>query len=414
MRRIHGFQVFPGVVALAAGLACLTAAADVTIEEKVAMDGFGPTRIGAMEGTTSTAIATDRARIDSQIQFKSKLLKMFGGNGASAQIIRLDTDRQFDLEIKKKEYTELSFEDFRTNMKNALASADGKAADSAASAPSGSPINESQCEWSPAKAEVRRSGARAQLAGFDTEQATIVVTQTCTDKQTHAACDFVYSIDQWLSAAMPGGKQAQDFWMAYARKLGAGEMTSALQMRGQQVMSRYKDGWGEALKKASEVQGYPLKSTFTMQVGGPTCAQSSPDTMNTVQAAQPGQPGQPGVLPSAGDAAVEAGTNAAASVATQVVTQQAMEQAGGSVGGAIAGSAAGAFGGKLTSGLLNKMRKKPAEAEPAAASATAAAPAAGASMTQMFRMTSETTAVKDSAIPPAQFEVPAGFKKVSQ
>lgn len=385
-------------IAAAAGIVSVSAGADVTIEERIVMDGFGPMKLGAMEGTTTTAIAPDRARVDSQVQFKSRLLRAFGGGGGgTAQIIRLDTEQLIDIDIGQKQYTTTSFADFRNNVKSAIAEAGAPGDDSAATAPSGAPVNESQCEWSAARAEVSRSGATTRIAGFDTEQATITVSQTCTDRQTRASCDFVYSIDQWLSASMPGGQEAQAFWQAYARKIGAEEMASAVQMRGQQVFSRYKDGWGEALKSAGELEGYPLRSTFTMQVGGPSCA----DTAGAAAS------NEPGALPTAGNAAAQAGTQSAASAATSAAAQQAAEQAGGGVAGGIAGSAAGAFGGSLASGLLNRMRKR----EPEPAPAAAAAPATPG-MIQMFRMSSETLAVREVSIPGERFDVPAGFRKV--
>ena len=395
-------RLLSGVIAAAGTVTSLAAIADVTIEERIAMDGFGPMKLGALDGTTTTSIAPDRARIDSQVQFKSRLLRAFsGGKGGTAQIIRLDTERMFDLDIDKKQYSETTFQAMKDGFNTALQKIDAQEGQSASTAPSGVPIDESQCDWSPAKANVSRTGARAQLAGFATEQVIISVSQTCTDRETKASCDFEYSIDQWLAADMPGGPQVQAFWLSYARKLGAEEMVSSMQMRSQQVFSRYKDGWGEAIKSAGELQGYPLKSTFTMQVGGPSCAQSAPG--NTAA-------GEPPMLPTATDAAAQAGAQTAASSATSVAAQAAAEEAGGGVAGGVAGSAIGAFGGSLASGLMNRMRKK--TPEPAPAPAAAAAPANN--MMQMFRMTSETVAVRESSIPADQFEVPSGYKKAEQ
>jgi len=385
-------------IALATALAA-PALADVTLEERVATDGFGPMKLGAMEGTTVTAISAERARIDSQLKFKSRLLNAFGGGGdGTAQIIRLDEDRQLELDLGRKQYTETTFQSMRDAMGAALGNTQGAPGETPATAPSGAPIDESQCEWSTPEVNVSRTGARAQLAGFDTQQALIVVSQTCTDRQTRASCDFVYSIDQWLAAEMPGGGDVQAFWQAYAQKLGVNELASSMQARGQQVFSRYKDGWGEALQGAAQLEGYPLKTTFSMQVGGPECAQTSG-----------GPAGEPGVLPTAGGAAAEAGTQTAASAATSAAAQKAAEEAGGGIAGGIAGSAAGAFGGSLASGLLNRMRRKDPEPE-----VPAEAPAPSGNMAQLFRMTTETVAVRMSAIPPTQFDIPAGFRKVER
>jgi hypothetical protein len=67
----------------------------------------------------------------------------------------------------------------------------------------------------------------------------------------------------------------------------------------------------------------------------------------------------------------------------------------------------------MIGGLFSK--KKSADAPPPKDSSTAAAPAAGApapGMVTVAEFSVETTAISSGAIPPDQFEMPAGWKKV--
>jgi hypothetical protein len=172
-----------------------------------------------------------------------------------------------------------------------------------------------------------------------------------------------------------------------------------MQGRMQQAYSQYKNSWGEVMEKASQYQGYPLRTALQMSMGGPQCTTES----GTQVAADP-------VFADAVDAGFQAGAGTAAGAAGSAVTQAAVEKAGGGVGGAVAGSAAGAFVGKLGSSLLGKLKKKD---QPAPAEQPAAAAPANAGMIRLFRAQTETVAIRTEAVPASTFEVPAGYKKVA-
>ncbi len=341
-----------------AGLAC----ADVTIEQKIAIDGFGPMKFGAMEGKSVTAISKDAARTEHQTQLKSKFLRALakGASGDRVQIIRLDLERIDDLDLAKQQYTEISFQEMRDRLSRALqgAAGPGRGDSQPQQAPSGAPVDESQCVWSPAKANIDQTGERAQIAGADTGRTTVTVTQTCTDKTKGTSCDFVFQLDEWMAADVPGESETREFWRAYAKKMHfESDLTATMQDSARSIVDRYPNGWGEAIKQAARVKGYPLKTVLSMQFGGPQCN-------------------------SGGGAN---GNSADASSAPPT-----------SSGGVVAG---------LTMGLFKKMHKSdepnPADAPPPG-------------MTQLFRMSTETVAVRNDAIPAAAFDVPAGFHQVSR
>jgi len=338
------------------------AIADVTIEQQVAIDGFGPMKFGAMEGKTVTAISKDAARTEHQTQLKSKFLRALakGASGNTVQIIRLDLERIDDIDIANKQYTEMSFQEMRDNLDRALHAAHGGDAGKtqAQQSPSGAPVDESQCVWSPAKANIDQTGEHATIAGTDTGRATITVTQTCTDKTKGTSCDFVFQLDEWMAAGAPGEAETREFWRAYAKKMHLeDDLTANMQSSARAIINRYQNGWGEAMKQAGRLKGYPLKTVLAMHFGGPQCNSA------------------------------DSGNGSSAETSSPPPTTS---------GGVMAG---------LATGLFKKMHK-PDQSQPADA------PPPG--MTQLFRMSTETVAVRNDAIPSASFEVPAGFRKVDR
>src|SRR6202162_2351971 len=263
----------------AAGMAGIVQA-DITIQQQINVDGFGPTKFGAMEGKSSTAISGDKARTEQQSQFKSRLLRVLakGSNTNSVRIVRLDAERIDEVDVTKQQYTEVTFQQMRDEAARALQSAKDsqQAAQDQKEAPSGAPVDDSKCQWSPPRCELKKSGEPAPIPGADASRATVTVTTTCTDPTKGTSCDFVFLLDEWLAADMPGTAETRAFWQAYAQKLNlGGALADSMQTNSQAVFNRYQNGWGEAIKQAGSLKGYPVKSVFAMQFGGPQCKDDS-------------------------------------------------------------------------------------------------------------------------------------------
>ena len=271
-----------GILTLTAGIA----RADITLERTMAVEGVGAMAFGNMSGTSKTTISGDKSRTDSDIKMQSKFVRFLARNamGPSADIVRLDQDKIYHLNINKKEYTETTFEQMREQMKkmsDQMASADEKKQPSA--------IDESKCEWLPPKAEVKKTGEKAQFAGYDSERVTITASQPCKDKETGSICEVALVLDEWLSTGFAEGAEAQKFYKAYAAKMGLDPSSSQdISQRAQAMFSRYKGIWTEIASKMQGVKGYPVKTSFTLALGGPQCknsntqqAQSSSDSDNS-------------------------------------------------------------------------------------------------------------------------------------
>jgi hypothetical protein len=258
-----------GILTFAAG----TAEADVTLERTMAVEGVGVMAFGNMSGTTKTTISGDKSRTDSDIKMQSKIVRFLvrSAVGPSADIVRLDQDKIYHLNISKKEYTETTFEQMREQLKkmsDQMSSSDEKKQPSA--------IDESKCEWLPPKAEVKKTGEKAQFAGYDSERVTIVASQPCKDKETGSICEVALVLDEWLSTGFAESAEAQKFYKAYAARMGLDASSSQdVAQKAQALFSRYKGIWSEIATKMQGMKGYPVKTSFTLALGGEQCKNSN-------------------------------------------------------------------------------------------------------------------------------------------
>jgi hypothetical protein len=79
------------------------AEADVTMQEQMSLSGAGMMKMANMSGTTTTVISKDRARTESNMQFESAMMRTFARmGGPHVEIVRLDQDKIYSLDPKKK------------------------------------------------------------------------------------------------------------------------------------------------------------------------------------------------------------------------------------------------------------------------------------------------------------------------
>jgi hypothetical protein len=341
-------------------LVSAAAQADVTMQEQMSLSGAGMMKMANMSGTTTTTISGDRARTESNMQFESGLMRTFarGAGGPHVEIVRLDKDTIYSLDPKKKTYTETTFADMKAKMQQAM-DAMNKGQASQAQATSG--VDEEQCEWSEPKSEVKRTGERALIAGFQAEHVTVSATQSCTDKKTGQVCDFGLALDQWIAPDFQASSEAQAYQRAYAEKLGLGSASSRdFAERAQQSFARYKGLWGELGKRMAtlDLKGYAVKSGFSLGVGGPQCQ----------------------------------------STQQQQAQGNEQQQAPTSIGGALGGALGGMFG------------KKKKEQE-AAQQQAAPPPTMAGGLMPLMSMGTELISINRDAVAPTTFEVPGDYKK---
>lgn len=335
-------------------LATVAAHADVTVEESMSLSGAGLMKMANMSGRTVTTVAGQRARTDTEVQFESGMMRALSrGGGQTTEIVKLDQDKIYELNNKKKTYTETTFAERRAQMQEAMQKMQ-EAQASQRQATSG--VDESQCEWSNPKADVKKTGEKTAIAGYQAERITITATQACKNKENGEICEFGLALDQWIAPGFEASEERLAYQRAYAEKLGLTTATSRdFAERAEGMFSQYKGIWTEIAKKMKDVKGYPVKASFALGVGGPQCTSA-----------------------------------------------QEAQASGNTAGPPNIGGALGALG-----GLFGK--KKEQQPQPAA---TTPPPAAPNGLMSLMTISTELVSVNRAPAGAQAFEVPAGYKKV--
>ncbi|HEY2464742.1 MAG TPA: hypothetical protein VGI32_11840 [Steroidobacteraceae bacterium] len=339
------------------------AQADITIERSTSVNGAGGMAFANISGTSTTSISGDKSRTDSDMKMQSKIIGFLARTaiGPSADIVLLDQDKIYRLNMNKKEYSETTFEQFRAQMQKVsdqMSSSDAKNQPSA--------VDQSKCVWLPAKVDVTKSGEKAQFAGYDAQRVTVTATQPCQDKETGSICEVALVMDQWTSADFAESSEARKFYSSYAAKMGFDASdTQDVSERAKALFGQYKGIWTEIAAKMQGVKGYPVKSSFTLGVGGPQCKDS-----NSQQA------------------------------------QSSQTDDSSSSPGGIAGAVAGKLGG------LFKRKKDTSDAPAASAAPAAAAAPMPPGDVALMTVSSELVSVSTNAVNADAFNVPPGFKKI--
>lgn len=330
-------------------------AAEVTIEETLRIEGSGLMSMMNMSGTSVTRISGDRGRTDSDLQMESRMMRMAGGLGPTAEIVRLDEERLISLDLQDKTYSETTFAAQRAEMEQAMS----QMRESQQGQQQGmSGIDESECEWSEATARVERSGETATIGGYRAEQLLLTATQSCRDRQSGQVCDFGLRVEQWIAPDFEAAPEVLRFYQAYAEKMGLDATGSrGFAERAEAMFGAYEGIWEALAEHMQTLEGYPVKSSISLAMGGQEC-----ESVQQLQAA--GSAGAPGL--------------------------------GEALGGAL--------GGRL-GGMLGRKRDEPAKAAPAA---PASGPADG--MFTLMTITNELVSVSRGPVAAETFEIPAGFR----
>jgi hypothetical protein len=376
----------------------VAAHADVTTEQQATFD----LSIIKAHGTTTEYTTADKQRSDSTLNCEG-FLSLVCGNAQNGEIIRLDRDVTWTLDPKKKEYRETPFltaaerKEAEQQAQATLAKLQQcPAAHNAAPAP-----DTSKCQMSPPKIESRQTDKHAAFAGHDAKLSQLALTQSCKNNDTGDVCDFVITLDAWLTQDQIAGLDEQRaFRKAYLQKLGLDDRNSMVAKQLRQFMAPYADSLKELGSKAGDFQGYPLKTAVRIAFGGPHCGAAQKDQ------ASGGSAG--GAVTDASQAAGEAAASSAAGAAGSAAGAAASNAAGNSAAGSVLGSAASAFGSKLASSLFSKKKSEAASAAPSGAAASDSSLAPG--MIQAAQFTIETTSITPGPVPATQFEIPANWK----
>ncbi len=379
---------------LSAALAAGTANADVTMQQHIEVQAGGVMSMLNSRVNVTTSIAGDKSRTETVMEAKSGMMGRLMKAGNNISITRLDKDLIWTLSAEKKQYSEMTFAQMRAQMDKSMQQLESMQG----GGESALPVSEESCQWSPMVVNTDKTGKKEKFAGVKASQYIINVTRTCTDKTTKKACNITWTLENWMAKRMPGDDEMIAYTKAMAKKMGMEELMSQGQGMFAGLMAMFGSGWGDVFEEAYDLKGYPVKSVMSLEMGGENCTMAGGQTIAMDE-----------MWGNAANAGLNAAVGTAAGHAGQAVGQEIAEHMGNSVGGSIAGSALGAASGELIGGMFNKFRKKK---KPKPQPEVSTENAANASVA-VFMIATEVTNISGSSVPSSDFEVPAGWKKIT-
>jgi len=184
----------------------------------------------------------------------------------TGQIIDLGEEKIYKLDLKKKTYEVMTFEELRQKMREAREKAEKDAAAQQGKEEK-TQKNEPQKELE-VDFNVKETGQKKQLAGYDTREVIITITVREKGKTLEDAGGIVMTMDEWLGPQIPALKELAEFDIKYWKALQGSETMGLSAEQLSAVMAMYpmmKPAMERMQKEAPKLQGTPLASTTTVE-----------------------------------------------------------------------------------------------------------------------------------------------------
>jgi hypothetical protein len=204
----------------------------------------------AREGITSTVFVKGNRKVTT--------------SGQTSQIIDLDEEKIYDVDLRRKSYKVTTFAELRRQMEEARRKAEEEAR---RAEKSGERSQETQKPEKEVEVDfdVKKTGETKSLAGFDTSRTIMTITVREKGKTLEESGGMVLTSDMWLAPEQKSLKEVADFDLRYAQKLYGGiSGVSADQMA--MAMAMYpmmRQAVERMSKEGSAIEGTPIMTTVT-------------------------------------------------------------------------------------------------------------------------------------------------------
>lgn len=189
-------------------------------------------------------------------------------NGASGQIIDLNEEKIYDLDIRRKTYKVTTFTELRRRMEEAQRKAEEDARKEQTREQPSEPVRDPNQKELEVDYNVKETGERKAINGFDTRQFIMTIALREKGKTLEAGGGMVLTADTWLAPTIAAMKEIVQFDVRYAQKLqgpmvagaSAEEMAAALAM-----YPGLKDALGRMRSEGAQMDGTPILTTLTVE-----------------------------------------------------------------------------------------------------------------------------------------------------
>lgn len=345
--------------------------ADYSYQETTQITGGSILSMLKMAGTFSSQARKAGDPVVSNIYLKGSRLANVSAD--SIEIIDLDKETVTHVDVAKKTYTVITFQQMKDQVAKARQQLESQPTP-AAPQPT-APANPDNVKMS-FDVKVRETGATKQVSGLDAKEAIMTMTMNATDQTTQQTGAMAVTNDMWLVPEVPGYGQIGEFYKLMAAKMG--NMTAGIGMDLSKLVAQ-NPGATQTLsdmgKEMQKIKGVPIMQVMRMGT-----------TIN----------GQP--LPAASEAPLPSDNTPAMPSGSDIAKQSAASALTSHLG------ALGGFG-----GFGKKKQAAPPPADPSADSAKA-------TPTSAVLMESQTTvsSFSSSSVDESHFAIPPGYKLIQQ
>jgi hypothetical protein len=179
----------------------------------------------------------------------------------TGQIVDLSEEKVYTLDINKKEYRVKTFDEIRKELREAAENAKKMQAEQE---PGEKPEKEIEVDW-----DVKETGQKKQIAGYDTRQTILTITVREKGKTLEDGGGMVMTNDMWLGPRLPEMKEFSDFEMRYWKQLAqsTGSDTISPQLATQlfALFPLATKAMERMAKDADKLAGTPLETTMTIE-----------------------------------------------------------------------------------------------------------------------------------------------------
>ncbi|MEO8682778.1 MAG: hypothetical protein ABI665_27260 [Vicinamibacterales bacterium] len=184
----------------------------------------------------------------------------------SGQIIDLSEEKIYDLDLKKKTYTVVTFAELRKRMEDARKKA-------AEEAKKEQPRDEKPAAKDPNAKEyevdfaVKNTGEQKAINGFNTHQSIVTITVREKGKTLEQSGGVTMTTDMWLAPKVAAMTELQQFDLRYAQKLYGPMVTGASPQDMATAMALYpqiKPALEKMRAEGGKIDGTPILTTTTM------------------------------------------------------------------------------------------------------------------------------------------------------
>lgn len=292
------------------------------------------------------------------------------------EIIDLDAETITNVDMQKRTYTQMTFEQMRQQFDQAVQQAKEQQAKQKAAPPPSQPQNPDNVQVS-FKVNVRNTGTTKQVNGVSADESILTMQMIGTDTTNGQQGAFAMTNDMWMAPEIPGYDELRDFQKRFAVKLGETFSGSNLTASLTAMQPAAAQGMTDMVKEMSKLKGIPVEQIMRMGA-----------TTN----------GEP--LPAASEAPLPPSSSGPDMPSGQEVAQQTASSA---IASKLGGFGIGGFGGFG--------HKKQAQAPPPADDSSTASQQTPTS-TVLMESTTEMSGFSSSPIDSGKFAVPAGFTQV--